>query len=414
MLSGGNDSFNMLVPTDQEAYGDYARTRSNLAIAQQELLPLQGNTSRSFGLHPAMPGVQALFNAGKCSFISNVGTLIGPTTKEGFYQQADALPLGLFSHADQIQQWQTSLPHQRSATAGWGGKIADLIRDMNSNDKISMNISLSGTNVFQSGSDTVEYAIDPYQGSIGIEGYGARDQWDVFNIQRTQAIDNLLDHEYQDMFQKTYVDVIRRSRDGHVQFQEALDQVGELTTQFADNYLARSFAMAAQTIAAREQLGMKRQIFFINFGGWDHHDELLNNQFGMLTALSDALTSFNTALEEMQVQDCVTTFSMSEFGRTLTSNGNGTDHAWGGHVMVMGGTQVQGGRIFGSYPDVALDHQLELGGGVLIPTISTDEYFAELAGWFGVSNGEMSTIFPNLENFYQIGSSNLPIGFMQP
>ncbi len=412
--AGGNDSFNMLIPSQGDAYTEYAFTRSNLAIPQDQLRSLQQlNTGgQSFGVHPALTPVQELFNDGKLSFITNVGTLIKPTTKEDFFEDNIDLPLGLFSHADQIQQWQTSLPHQRSSATGWGGKVADLIRDMNSNDQVSMNVSLSGTNVFQTGEETIEYAIDAYSGSIGIDGYGVEDEWDVFNIMRTKAIDRLIDHEYQDIFKKTYVDVIKRSRDGHKMFTGAIESVGGVATEFSDNYVSQSFAMIARTIAAREALGMKRQIFYVNFGGWDHHDELLNNQFGMFTVMGNALAEFNQALVELNISDCVTTFSISEFGRTLTSNGNGTDHAWGGNVMVMGGSQLNGGQIFGEYPSLALQTSIELGDGVLVPALSTDQYFAELARWFGVSDGELSTIFPNLENFYSIGSNTMPIGFL--
>ncbi|NND33443.1 MAG: DUF1501 domain-containing protein [Saprospiraceae bacterium] len=413
-MSGGHDSFNMLVPTSTSEYTEYATTRSNLALDRNSLLNLnsQNGDGRSFGLHPAMPAVQKLFNSQKVAFISNIGTLTQPTSREDVWNEVATLPLGLFSHSDQIQQWQTSLPHERSASLGWGGRVADLIRDMNTNQNISMNVSLSGTNVFQSGQMTIEYAIDPYGGSIGIEGYEKENMYDVFNLMRTQAIDNMIDHEYQDIFKKTYVDVIRRSRDGHQLFDTALEKVGDLNTPFTDNYISQSFNMIARTIAAREELGMKRQIFFVDFGGWDHHDELLDNQFGMLNVLSTALGEFDAALNEISMSDCVTTFSVSEFGRTLTSNGNGTDHAWGGNVMVMGGAQINGGRIFGDYPSPVLDGPLELGGGVFLPTISTDQYFAEIARWFGVSNSELSTVFPNLENFYDIGSLDMPLGFL--
>ena len=170
--------------------------------------------------------------------------------------------------------------------------------------------------------------------------------------------------------------------------------------------------MVARTIAARDILGMKRQIFFIDFGGWDHHDELLNSQYGMLLEVDRALGQFLNSLEEVGVADCVTTFTLSEFGRTLTSNGNGTDHGWGGNVLVLGGEQLNGGRIFGEYPDLTLDSELEVGGGVFLPTISTDQYFAELARWFGVSNASLIDIFPNLRNFYDSNSQEMPIGFL--
>lgn len=409
--SGGNDSFNMLMPRTPSEYAEYATTRSNLAIPIDSMLPIFPNNAggRLFGIHPSMTNLQGMFNQGKLAFLTNVGTLVQPITKEEYWEGNIPLPLGLYSHSDQGQQWMTGLPNERSAT-GWGGKIADLIHDMNNSPNISMNLSLSGTNIFQTGQNTVEFALDPYDGSSGIYGYGATDDWNVFDRMRTQAINSMVDYEYQDMFKKTYIDVIRRSRDGHVQFQEAIGNVPQLQTQFTDNYLSRSFQMAAYSIAAHEELQMKRQIFFIDYGGWDHHDEVLDKQNGMLAELDTALGEFQAALEELGLGQQVTTFTLSEFGRTLTSNGNGTDHAWGGNVMVMGG-DVKGKNIYGDYPSLALESSLELGNGVLLPQLSADQYFGELALWFGVNPSDLSTIFPTLTNFYQPGNG-LPIGFL--
>jgi len=281
---------------------------------------------------------------------------------------------------------------------------------MNNNPNISMNMSMNGTNIFQTGESTVEFTLDPYDGSSGIYGYGATEDWNVFDRMRTKALKDMIDYEYQNMFQKTYIDVIRRSRDGHVQFEEAIGNVPAFQTVFTDNYLSRSFQMAANTIAAHEDLGMKRQIIFIDMGGFDNHDEVLNAQSGLLSELDTALGEFQDALEEIGLANQVTTFSLSEFSRTLTSNGNGTDHAWGGNVMVLGG-DVIGKRIFGDYPTLALESSIELGSGVLLPQLSADQYFAELALWFGVNPSDLPLIFPTLTNFYQPGSG-MPIGFL--
>ncbi|HUR31550.1 MAG TPA: DUF1501 domain-containing protein [Saprospiraceae bacterium] len=410
-LSGGNDSFNMLMPRDTNEYSEYATTRSNLAIPLAEMLPIfpDNTNGRLFGLHPSMLRSQQLFNEGKMAFISNIGTLVEPTSKEQFWQGLVKLPLGLYSHSDQGQQWMTGLPNERGTT-GWGGRVADIIRDMNTNSNVSMNFSMSGTNVFQTGLETIEFTLDPYDGSSGIYGYGEHDEWNVFDRMRTRAIKSMIDHEYQDMFQKTYVDVIRKSRDGHIQFQEAIGNVPPIQSTFSENYLSKSFQMAAYTMAAHEALGMKRQIIFIDYGGWDHHDEVLNTQSAMLLELDTALGEFSNALQELGLGSQVTTFTLSEFGRTLTSNGNGTDHAWGGNVMVMG-DKVVGKNIYGEYPTLALSSQIELGNGVLIPQLSADEYFAELALWFGINPSDLPLIFPTLTNFYQPGSG-MPIGFL--
>lgn len=413
LQSGGNDSYNMLIPMTSDEYQDYTVTRSNLALAREGLLPLsvQNAGGRQFGIHPSMARVQKLFNDKKLAFISNIGTLVRPTTKSDLERNDFELPLGLYSHSDQMQQWQTAFTHERSAI-GWGGRIADMVKSVNADNGVSMNISLAGTNVFQSGKSTIEYAIDPNNGSEGIYGYGVTDQWDVFNRMRTAAIDSMMDYQYQNIFQQTYVDVVRVSRDASILFNEALTHVGEFSTQFSDNYLSNSFKMIARVIAARKELGMKRQIFLVDFGGWDHHDEVLNNQQDMLGVVSNALGEFADVLQEIKMSENVVTFSVSEFARTLTSNGNGTDHAWGGNVLTLGGP-VAGGSIYGSYPSLALENPLEIGNGVLIPTTSVDQYFAELAMWFGVSKSSLKDIFPNLSNFYNVSSSSKPIGFLK-
>lgn len=405
LLSGGSDSHNMLIPKEQNRYNEYAATRSAVAIPRDEVLTLN-NTD--FGVHPAMSGIQNLFNQGKLSFVSNIGTLLQPMTKDEVWQNEQLLPLGLFSHSDQIQQWQTSLPNSRS-NIGWGGKIADLMSSLNTNDRISMNISLSGNNVFQTGQTSVEYSIDSENGSIGIEGYQDENQ---FQQARKNAIDNLVDANYADIYKKTYIDVIKTSRDANIEFTEAIDAAPFLGDLFSENEFSTAMHMIARTIASRDRLGMKRQIFFVDLGGWDHHDELLNSQFELLTYLNAGMSEFQTAMERINAQDCVTTFTASEFGRTLTWNGNGTDHAWAGNVMVMGGP-VLGGQIFGDTPSLELDSDFELGGGgIILPTLSVDQYFAELALWFGVAPSELNTILPNVGNFYSHTSGSKPIGFL--
>jgi len=414
LQAGGNDSFNMLIPKSTTKYNEYAATRTNLAIPQADVLAINANTSdgHSYGLHPSMTGVQNLFNAGKLSFVSNVGTLMDYITKTQFLNNSAAVPLGLFSHADQIQQWQTAIKDERTAV-GWGGKISDLIGDQNNNPNISMNISLAGTNLFQTGTGQTEFAIDRYSGSIGIDGHDPNSSW-IVNQLRTAAIDSMMEHQYQDMFKQTYSTTLVNAIDSHLEFQAALATFsGFNTVTFADNYFSKGLEMIAKTIAVRQQLNMSRQTFFLNFGGWDHHDEVLNAQTAMLGIMSDALENFSAALEELGVADDVVTFTISEFARTLTSNGNGTDHAWGGNVMAMSGANtINGSQIFGTYPSLTLDGSLDVGDGVLIPTTATDSYFAELAMWFGVANSDLSFLYPELGNFYSIGSSTPPIGFL--
>ncbi|MBK8388661.1 MAG: DUF1501 domain-containing protein [Saprospiraceae bacterium] len=416
-MSGGNDSYNMLIPRDNgtngavSLYNTYKASRSNLALPFNSLLNLNhvlpGATP--FGLNPSLPKVASLYGSGKLAFVSNVGTLVEPVaTRSQLENNTKEAPLGLYSHSDQGAQWQTGIPNDRSAV-GWAGKIADMLQSVNTNDKISMNISLSGTNVMQTGNNTVEFAIDPENGSIGI--YGDNDDW-LLNQVTKSSLNSLFADNYQDIFKKAYTKVIKNSREGNEILQTQLSVPTTYTTPFPETYLGNAFKMVANVIAKRSGLGMKRQIFFIDYGGWDHHDEVIAAQTEMFTEVDNALHAFNAAMNQLTVSDLVTTFSVSEFSRTLTSNGNGTDHGWGGNVMVMGGN-VDGGKMFGTYPSLSLNSTIDLGGGVLIPSTSTDAYFAELALWYGVPPSELSTLFPNIGNFYNTSSGVKPVGFMK-
>lgn len=411
-LSGGNDSFNMIVPTITSEYNVYKKVRSNLAIDKSNLLKLRitNQPNKEYGVHPAMPELQQLVDSTEAAIVANVGTILAPTTRDDFYNNRVPLPLGLFSHSDQSAHWQTGIPQSRT-NIGWGGRMSDLINDMNSNDKISMNISLEGTNYFQTGNDLVEYVVDPRNGAVGIEGYRP-DMYDIFNTHKTTGIDSLLNREYSDIFKKTYVDLLRNSRDGQLQFKEALDSGPLLTTFFSQNPLSEALKMISKVISVHQKLGYKRQIFYINYSGWDHHDEVINTQAEMLGILSRGLKEFRDAMKELNLFNQVTTFNISEFGRTLTSNGNGSDHAWGGNCFVMGGA-VSGAKMFGKYPSLDLNSNLNVYEGSIIPTTPVDLYFADLALWMGVSKSDLSYVLPNIGTFYDINSSNKPMGIFK-
>jgi uncharacterized protein (DUF1501 family) len=229
----------------------------------------------------------------------------------------------------------------------------------------------------------------------------------------------MLYNPYTDAYKKTYIDTTRKSREGAALLKAALTTAPTYTTPFVtSNELSRSLKYIADVIATRSLIGHnKRQIFFVEFGGWDHHDEVLDNQNEMLGIVNQSLDTFAKALKQIGVFNQVTTFTMSEFARTLTSNGNGTDHGWGGNVMVMGGdlkfnNGVKGRKVFGNYPTLALKTTIDLGNGVLIPSLSTDAYFAELALWFGLPPSELPLIYPNINKFYSYQSGTMPIGFM--
>jgi len=414
LFAGGIDSYNLLVPRGVPEYLQYHLSRTSLALPQEALLPVFPKTTAAnkiWGLHPSLSGVQQLFENEEVAFMANVGTLQEPIADVAeFRSGTKRRPLGLFSHSDQIMQWQTSVPRDRSAV-GWGGRMADILSDPSCyNSNISMNISLAGRNVFQGGKKTGEYSIrNTGNGSIGIDGYQPTDPLDAF----TMTVDSLLDAEYQNLMRCTYANVVRESQDDHEEFSTAISMVNPFTKSFSNNNFSRSLEMAARTIAARDTLNMNRQIFYIVVGGWDHHDEVLANQLRMLKTINDGLVEFNCAMKELGVNDKVTLFTISDFARTLTTNGNGSDHAWGGIHFTMGGA-VKGREIYGAFPELSLNSSLDLGRGRLIPTMSTDEYFAELALWFGVSRSDLSMVLPNITTFYAdpVNNPAMPVGFM--
>ena len=409
LLAGGNDSFNMLVPNDADQYGEYADLRSDLALPQSALLPLAGSTAagRNYALHPGMPEVQSLYNAGDLAMIANVGTLIEPVDAAAIEAGA-RIPLGIASHSDQIAQWQTALPDQRSAQ-GWGGRMADLLSDQNLANGISMSISLAGTNLFQAGQNTVEYSISPGENAaLGIIGYNDGSDFEEF---RRRTIDNMLEVTHSNLLRREYAQRLRRSIESQTVFTAALNNTADIVTPFSENPFSRALRQIARTIAAREELGACRQTFFVQVGGWDHHDDVLDKQAQMLPLISQGLSEFRTALVDLNVFDKVTTFTSSDFGRTLTSNGKGSDHGWGGHHMVMGGA-VNGGQIYGDYPLLSANSPLDVGRGVYIPTLSIDSYFAELALWLGVAPSDLRSVLPNVDRFYTPGSLEPPLGFL--
>jgi uncharacterized protein (DUF1501 family) len=409
-LGGGSDSFNMLIPRSNSEYNAYQQSRSNLAIPQDNLLPINPTNAGGieYGLYPNMTNLQSLFEQGKMCFMANMGTLIDYTTKDQYYNGTGQFPLGLFSHSDQTNQWQSASPGER-LNKGWAGRISDLLNDTNSNQKFSMNLSFSGTNIFQSSNEQIEFSVSS-SGANTLSGYAKDYDWG-HDKKRSFALDSLMSHEYNDPFKNTYRKLFRSSIDDSIFFNEIIDNIPDLLEEEVNNYLRDNLNMVAKIMAARDQLGFSRQIFFLDIGNWDTHDNLfvdLDQNFG---TLDRALGKFQKAIEQLGLSDNVVTFTMSEFGRTLTSNGNGTDHAWGGNVLAIGGP-VKGKKIYGEYPMLELDNNIDIGGGVLIPSTPNDLYFAELALWFGVPQSDLHDVLPNLGNFYAQGSSHAPLDFL--
>lgn len=416
-LHGGNDSYNMLVPTATAEYNNYALWRSNLALPAPgspdptALLPLTvtNTPGRTFGLHHAMPEFQSLFNAGNAAFISNVGTLVEPTTVTQYKNGSVSLPLSLFSHNDQQREWQTSLP-QTAFKTGWGGRLADRVMSANTSNDVSMNISLAGTNLFHTGNTSFAYAID----DSGAKTLTGADSAIPAELNRVTGAKSAAEQTYRKVLRRAFAEEAKRSYETAEDFAAGFDAT-TINTAFPSSNSGNDLLAVAKSIAARDTFGHKRQLFFVKTGGFDNHGELLDSQTSLLGNLDAILKAFWDAMNEIGMQDNVTLFTCSDFGRTLRSNGQGTDHAWGGNSLVMGGC-VNGSKIYGDYPDdteLALGTGLDVGfNGRLLPTTSCDEYFSELALWFGLDPADLEDVFPNLDNFYTYSPTTPPLGFL--
>lgn len=425
-LNGGNDSFNWLVPRDSGRHAVYATARGNLALPLGDLRPLNQTVDgdgQLYGIHPSCVGLQELFNGldgdvakRRAAFVTNVGTLIQPTAKSQFLAESVPLPRALFSHSDQIDQWQTSVPQGMSELSGWGGRAADVLHGTANSGATSMSISLAGNNLFQVGNSTQQFVITA-DGALTFSAAQTDPANDPLNPLRLKnaAHRSIIEQHYASLMQQSYAKLTKDSLDMQEFFLEQFNSYHDaaVASHFpGNNFLARQFRAAAKVIALRPQLQLHRQTLFLGFGGWDHHGELLETQAGMLSVLSAALTGFQKALEQMGLQDSVVTFTASDFGRTLRSNGRGTDHAWGGNALAIGGP-VRGGRVCGTFPNLTLDGPEDVGyGGRLVPSLSVDAFFGEMLDWFGVPASSMDLVLPNVGHFYDPASTSRPIGFL--
>ena len=454
-LNGGNDSNNMIIPTIPAEWNNYAAIRSPVlaipntvagdvatALAMNShngLVGYPANDYHTFGFHPAMPEMQTLFNAGVVAPVFNVGTLSFPLTKAQYSAGRVQRPPQLFSHSDQQTQWQTSLPDQ-PYTSGWGGRIADLFTaaNYNQNGGISMAVTLAGSNIFEVGNSNLAppYAITT-GGAVQISGITGP---------RLTAMDSILaaDKTSPNLQTKAYADIYNHS----------IGQADSLTVALATNasatWLTRfttsittpnggstftSGLMSQMKMVARlidlgsrsvvnGGLGMTRQIFFIQVGGYDTHTNQTNNQgqtttdnakvilgshANLLADLSKTMNALYQAMSDIGrpvgspvgtalLKDSVTAFTASDFCRTFPANGYGSDHGWGGHQLVMGGA-VKGGATYGKFPVLAVNGPDDTSTGRWIPTTSVDQYAATLATWFGVDAAGINTVFPNLGRF---------------
>lgn len=403
-LYGGNDSFNMIVPRSDEHYQQYAQARQSLALGQQSLLPINplSNEGIDYGLHPGMEAIQSLFDQGRVAIQANVGALLEPTDRTTYLQESVALPARLFSHNDQQDFWH-AMEDPAPIPSGWAGRISDLLMDQNHNPNLALNISLSGANLMQVSSAGLPYNVSP-SGIVALQAVSS--DGGPAEQHRAQTYQSLLDKANSNLFSNEFSAVRLNAQQLSADLAGALANVPPLTSNFPAGQLGDAMAMVAQLIAAQNELAMSRQIFFIGFGGWDTHSDQATRHPLLLAELSAALGAFYNATEELGVANQVTAFTASDFGRTLTSNGDGTDHGWGSHQLVIGGA-VSGQQIYGLMPSFQANGPQDAGQGRIIPGTAVDQYGATLARWFGVADSDLAEVFPNLGNF-----ASSDIGFM--
>ncbi|RCS56763.1 DUF1501 domain-containing protein [Parvibium lacunae] len=406
-LFGGNDSYNTVVPYDTTSYNAYSVARSTapdpIALSQGTLLPLIPNTTQASGrlaaLHPNLGGLKTLFDATRLAVVSNVGPLIRPTTKTQYNARSVTLPPRLFSHNDQQNTWQAFAPE--GASYGWGGRMGDLLMSSNTNTIFTC-ISAAGNAVWLSGQSALQYQVSN-SGAIQIAGLGSTPLFgsSVASAQLRSIITNT---GGTNLLEREHGRIVGRSVNAETSLTAAIGSSSTFTTALpASNSLANQLQVVARIINARAALGTSRQVFFVSLGGFDTHDLQNTSHATLMTRLNAALVYFDSLLGEMaatdsQIRQKVTLFTASDFGRTLTSNGDGTDHGWGAHHFVMGGA-VRGKDIYGTLPEVGTNTPDEVGQGRLLPSLAVDQYGATLAKWFGLSAGQISTVFPNIGNF---------------
>ncbi|MET3437722.1 uncharacterized protein (DUF1501 family) [Sphingomonas sp. 1185] len=398
-LYGGNDYANTLVPYDETSFAAYRAARANIAYQRDALAGSVLNPAvalpggRAYALSPSMPEMSQLFAAGKMAVALNVGTLVEPTTKTQYANRTVRLPPKLFSHNDQQSFFQASTPE--GATSGWGGRIGDVFQSGNGAAALTC-INTSGNAVYLTGRSAIQYAVGT-GGPVALLGgsrtlYGSSSALDTLR--------GLMTTEPGFAMASEHARISKRALDIQAQLSSAL--AGAPAANFplfpSGNTLADQLKMVARMIAISQTLALKRQVFFVSMGGFDLHDNLVAQHPGLLGKVSAAMKAFYDTTAAMGVANQVTSFTASDFGRTLQSNDDGSDHGWGGMHFVVGGA-VRGQRFYGKAPIVGTNSSDDVGQGRLLPTISVDQYAATLASWFGIDSGGLRTVLPNIGNY---------------
>ncbi len=422
-LQGGNDGHGTVIATDPDSFAAFTSARSGapgLAYPLANLLPVTLKTpqsGRTFALNPSLLGLQNLFGQGRAAIVANTGTLVTPATKTQINSNSVELPDSLFSHFDQTAAWQAISSNLGSSErVGWGGAVADAIEAMNMNSNSMFTcISTAGNALFLAGQTSFQLNVTP-AGPIPIYGVAQP----PFGLSASaNPLNSILTADETNLFAKEYEVVINRSMQAQAMLVTAMAPAGvggianppqyldPMTNMLADNPLAASMQTVARIISGRASLGVTRQIFYVQLGSFDTHDGQAVQHARLLNQLGAAFEYFDGVMTGMGLGNQVTSFTVSDFGRTLTCNSDGTDHGWGSHHFVVGGA-VNGGDMYGQYPVVGVDQANDLGAGRLIPTTSVEQYAGTLASWFGLSDGQIRTVFPNFGNF----GTNPYLGFM--
>ncbi len=422
-LYGGNDYANTVVPYDEANYDLYSairgggpnRTEGGIALARSALdatalTPLGGQVltdGLQYALSPQLTGLKSLFDQGRLAVQLNVGPLVVPLTLADYLstnRTAYPLPPKLFSHNDQQSVWQSL--GSEGATVGWGGRLGDIAMNSNGNSLLTC-ISASGNAVFVAGRDALQYQISP-NGAIRVNGrtvdtplYGSTALRDALHETITQTSSHAFENEYAIVTRRSIeLEGVVNSALGGVMMDTSFDTDG------VANPLANQMRVVARLIGARNTLNARRQVFFVSLGGFDNHNLLMQDHPRLMARLNEAMTQFYAATVELGVADKVVTFTASDFGRTLSSNADGSDHGWGGHHFVMGGA-VAGGRFYGVAPHVSIQSSDQVGQGRLLPSTAVDEFATTLARWFGVTVGELPDLLPRSSNFDNVNAAFL-------
>ncbi|MEM7208184.1 MAG: DUF1501 domain-containing protein [Pseudomonadota bacterium] len=402
---GGLDTHDVLIPYDQPSYDAWVRIRNSLVSAQGQtraranLLPIaSGSTvtaSGTFALPPEMPLLHSLYQQGRVAIAANVGPLISATTRSDFQNEAVPLPPRLFSHNDQQSVWQASAPE--GAQFGWGGLFADAMLSAGANQVPEFStITSLGNELFLTGQ-----VAKPYQ--VGLDGAAQVDFLADEDV--PAALKSVLRRHFAgesadqiNVISRDLGDAFAGALTANERYDAATASAEPFNTVFPTSPLGAQLRAVAQAISVRSQLQAQRQIFFVGIGGFDTHSAQATDLPGLLTQIDGALAAFYQSMQELALGSNVTLFTASDFGRTLVINGDGTDHGWGAHHLVMGDA-VSGGQIHGFVPPAQLDHDYDSGGGRLIPTTSVEQYAAPLGRWFGLSETELLAALPNRANF---------------